>query len=57
MAWVDKRVVAWERIDVAVEEALLRVGGRARRVVQSMIDLAVFGGISPGAGGGVIGSA
>lgn len=44
MALFPKRVVAWERVDAAVEEALLTTGGRARRVVQSMIDLAGQGG-------------
>ena len=47
------RVVVWERIDDAVESAVLTAGGKARRAIQSMIDLAVQGG----GGGGLSGAA
>ena len=47
------RIVAWDRADAAIEEALLTAGGRARHAVQSMIDLA----LQAGGGGGLSGAA
>ena len=53
MAGLPFRVVVWERIDDAVEYAVLTTG-KARHAIQSMIDLAVQGG---GGGGGLSGAA
>ena len=53
MAVFPFRVVVWERLDDAVESVILTAGGKARRAVQSMIDLAVQGG----GGGGLSGAA
>ena len=52
MAGLPFRVVVWERIDDAVEAAVLTTG-KARHAIQSMIDLAVQGG----GGGGLSGAA
>ena len=52
MAGFPFRVVVWERIDDAVEAAVLTTG-KARWAIQSMIDLAVQGG----GGGGLSGAA
>ena len=52
MAGLPFRVVVWERIDDAVESAVLTTG-KARHAIQSMIDLAVQGG----GGGGLSGAA
>ena len=43
MAGFPFRVVVWERIDDAVESAVLKTG-KARHAIQSMIDLAGQGG-------------
>ena len=51
MAGFPFRVVVWERIDDAVEYAVLKTG-KTRHAIQSMIDLAVQGG-----GGGLSGAA
>ena len=53
MASFPFRVVVWERIDDAVQSAILTTGGKARAAVQSMIDLALQGGT----GGGLSGAA
>lgn len=55
MAGFPFRVVTWDRIDDAVESAVLTAGGKTRRAVQSMIDLALQAG--GGAGGGLSGAA
>ena len=52
MAGLPFRVVVWERIDDAVEAAVLTTG-KARHAIQSMIDLAGQGG----GGGGLSGAA
>lgn len=53
MASFPFRVVVWERIDDAVQSAVLTAGGKARAAIQSMIDLSVQGGT----GGGLSGAA
>lgn len=54
MATFPRRVVAWERIDAAVAEAILKTGGASRRAIQSMIDIAAQNG--GGGGGGITAS-
>lgn len=46
---VSTRIVAWSRVDTAVQEVILTTGSLTRRAVQSMIDLALQGG----GGGGI----